>query len=419
MKTVGIITEYNPFHQGHLYQINYIRKHLQADYIVIAMSGDFVQRGTPALLSKHLRAEMALLCGADLILELPVSVSSSSAEFFAGGGVSLLDGIGVTDMLCFGSEEGSIPLFLETAEILNQEPEDYRLTLQEALKNGSSFPVARSKALLAHFGKTETSIPSEKLTEFLSSPNNILGIEYCRAISRQNSCIQPVTLKREGAGYHETSLNTRLAPSASGIRTYLKNHPNQLRNVESIRTAMQNQLPEQVLSLFAEAVSRQTYLLESDFDSILHYRLLLEDFDSLCSYLDMSPELASRILKLRNQYRGFTPFTELLKTRELTYTRIQRALLHMVLQVTRIPSQIPYARILGFRKSAGPLLKAIKKEGRIPLLSKLADAKQTLDDEALALLHETTLASNIYESLICKKSGRNFIHEYEKPIIFK
>lgn len=417
MKTVGIITEYNPFHQGHRYQIDYIRQALEADYVVIAMSGDFVQRGTPALFPKHLRAEMALSCGADLVLELPVSISSSSAEYFARGGVSLLDGIGVTDFLCFGSEEGQISLFLEIAEILNQEPDNYRFALQEALKTGCSFPAARNKALLAYFQNTPNNLSSEKLTEFLSSPNNILGIEYCKALLRQNSRIQPVTLKRKGAAYHETKLDADCAPSASGIREYLKKEPQSC--MENFMETLQHQIPEPALRLFAEAVSGKNYLLESDFDSLLHYCLLSETFESLCQYLDVSAELACRILKLRNQYRGFTQFTELLKTKELTYTRIQRALLHIILRITKTPDPIPYARILGFRKSASPLLKAIKKEGRIPLLSKLANAEQILDEEALSLLEETTFASNVYESLIRQKNGRNFIHEYEKTIILK
>ena len=120
MKTAGIIAEYNPFHKGHEYQIRYTKEKLKADYVIVAMSGDYVQRGT----SKHARAEMALRCGADLVLEMPVSVSTASAEAFAMGGVSLLDGLGVVDMLCFGSESGEISALRELAEILVEEPKE-------------------------------------------------------------------------------------------------------------------------------------------------------------------------------------------------------------------------------------------------------------------------------------------------------
>ena len=173
MKTAGIIAEYNPFHTGHEYQINYIKEKLRTDYVVIAMSGDFVQRGTPALFSKYVRAEMALRSGADLVLELPVSISSASAELFARGGVQLLDGLGVTDILCFGSECGDTDAL---AKILAEEPEAFQDALRRNLKDGMTFPKARSMALSAVFPE------SEKYQQLLSSPNNILGIEYCKAI---------------------------------------------------------------------------------------------------------------------------------------------------------------------------------------------------------------------------------------------
>ena len=148
MKVVGIIAEYNPFHKGHEYQIRYAREILGADYIVVAMSGDFVQRGAPALMEKHLRAEMALLGGADLILEMPLQTATASAEGFAAGGVSLLDGLGVIDELCFGSECGDTEILMDVAEILVKEPSEYRNLLQQNLRAGMSFPAARSSALI-------------------------------------------------------------------------------------------------------------------------------------------------------------------------------------------------------------------------------------------------------------------------------
>ena len=196
MNVTGIIAEYNPFHMGHLHQIKYIKETLQSDYIVIAMSGDFVQRGAPGLLPKHIRAEMALRCGADLVLELPVQFSSASAEFFAHGGVSLLNGLGVVDQLCFGSEEGNTEGMLLAARILNQEPAEYQTLLQTYLKQGMSFPAARNKALNNYLRLLPGSTHQTVSPELLSSPNNILGIEYCRAILSLNSHMKPVTLKK-------------------------------------------------------------------------------------------------------------------------------------------------------------------------------------------------------------------------------
>ena len=216
MKTAGIIAEYNPFHKGHEYQIRYTKEKLKADYVIVAMSGDYVQRGTPALISKHVRAEMALRCGADLVFEMPVSISTASAEAFAMGGVSLLDSLGVVDMLCFGSESGEISALRELAEILVEEPKEYKKLLKSFLSEGLTFPAARSQALTEYFKNPRnfngddfdgvlTPLLNE-VTQILNTPNNILGIEYCKALLRLNSQSRPVTIRREGMGYHETTV---------------------------------------------------------------------------------------------------------------------------------------------------------------------------------------------------------------------
>lgn len=415
MKTAGIIAEYNPFHLGHQYQLAYIRRIYQADYLVIAMSGDYVQRGTPALLPKHIRAEMALRSGADLVLELPVSVSCSSAEFFARGGVSLLDGLGVVDMLCFGSEEGELPLFLETAKLLLSESPEYKTVLQTCLKNGMSFPSARTQALLSCFRHTEPELTEARLTEFLSSPNNILGIEYCKALLSQNSSIAPATLKRKGSGYHEALLDGTKMPSAAGIRRALRSRA--ALPDAALPADVQAALPKASFALLADAFSRNAYLTEADLDLLVHYCLLGNTWEGLCQYQDVSETLAKRIVHLTNRFTGFQEFAQLLKTKELTQTRIQRALLHVLLRIREAPGAVPYARVLGFRKDAGPLLQAIKKEGKLPLLTKLADAQKLLDPDAQKLLDETSYASNLYESILCHKTGQTFRHEYEKPLV--
>ena len=428
MKVVGIIAEYNPFHQGHLHQISFVREHRKADYIVAVMSGDFVQRGTPALLSKHARARAALLCGVDLVLELPVSFSGASAEFFAGGGVEILNGIGVVDELCFGSEEGEMPLFLHTARILCEEPEEYRILLKNELKNGLSFPSARCRALTEYTARSGEMISSGKYGRFLAEPNNILGIEYCKALLRLHSSIRPVTLKREGAGYHEKNLSRTQAPSASGIRAYLKSdaecidgvsfHPSAgASGTDTLKSSLKHLIPDASLEILTKAQSENRLVFESDLDSLLAYRLFMETFETLCTYPDVSSELASRIIRLRNQYTGFLQFASLLKTKELTQTRIQRALLHIFLNIHEIPKSPGYARVLGFRKSASPLLSAIKKEGRIPLITKTANAESLLDETAYKTFQTNTIASNVYESLLISKTNKPIIHEYEKPIV--
>lgn len=199
MKIVGIIAEYNPFHNGHQYHIDQALQKTGADAAIVLMSGDFVQRGAPAIAPKHLRAKAALLGGASLILELPVLFSCGSAELFARGAVSIFNSLGCISYLCFGSECGDIKKLNRLARILSEEPEVYRQLLQDELRKGRPFPQARQTALSAY-----TKDPS--LAEILSSPNNTLGIEYLKALRYFKSPIQPFAIPREGSGYHDTAL---------------------------------------------------------------------------------------------------------------------------------------------------------------------------------------------------------------------
>lgn len=425
MNVTGIIAEYNPFHRGHQYQIDYIKNVLRSDYVIVVMSGDYIQRGTPALLSKHLRTEMALRCGADLVLEMPVSVSTASAEAFAMGSVSILDSLQVIDQLCFGSEYGEVSALQGLAAILVREPEEYRRLLKSFLSEGRSFPVARSQALIEYFknphhfeGNDFDDILTpllNQIVQILNSPNNILGIEYCKALLRLDSSIRPVTLKRQGMGYHDTVLNEQFtsAPehfaSASAIRNALKS--------DSKINGVLKEVPNEAASILETAVNKKEFLLENDFSLLLQYCLLNETPESLIGYADMSKDLATRIYSKINHFENFTQFTELLKTKELTYTRIQRALLHTILKVREQPKGIPYARVLGFRKSSSPLLKEIKQHTTIPVITKAADASGILSADGQKIWNDNLRASNIYESILAQKTGRPFVHEYQKQLV--
>lgn len=426
MKVTGVIAEYNPFHRGHEYQINFIKETLKSDYVVVVMSGDYVQRGTPALLSKHIRAEMALRCGADLVLELPVSISTASAEAFAMGGVSLLHGLGFIDTLCFGSETGKIEELQTIAQILCDEPEEYRHLLKNYINKGISFPAARSQALLAYFQNDHASmrddfnekclISGKRISRILNSPNNILGIEYCKALYRLNSPIRPVTLQRQGMGYHEkvqhdgSCTDKDFFASASAIREMITKAPDMDHQIIE-------QVPSETVSLLKKNLIVQNYLTEDSLDALLSYCILKENADDLAAYMDVSKDIAQRIINCRNEISGFSQAATLLKTKEITQSRIQRALLHIILGIKEVPEHIPYARVLGFKKDSSILLKEIKNNGSIPLLTKLADAAETLDEQGIKILKETTFASNLYEKLLSQKNGRPFVHEYQKEII--
>ena len=413
MKVTGIIAEYNPFHKGHAYHIQKAKELTGADYIIVVMSGDFTQRGMPAILDKYTRARMALACGADLVLELPVRFACASAEFFAGGAVSLLDRLGVVDSLCFGSECGDAGRLQKAASVLAEAEasESFRNTLREGIRNGLSFPAARAKAL-------ETQ--ENGIGELFTLPNNILGIEYCRALLHLNSPVRPVTVLRKGAGYHEEALHDEQneAPgysSAFSIRQALQ----QSGSFDTVRGS----LPEETLEIWEYCLKNSGIVSEKDFSPLLRYRLLMEAENGFSSYADVTPDFSDRLKKNLDQFTGWHDFCLLQNSRDMTYTRISRCLCHILLGLSQEKQEeskhmafASYARPLGFRRSVAPLLQAVKQNSSIPFLSKLADARQFLSPFAASLLEEDIKASHIYQTVVSGKYEKPFLNEYRRQI---
>lgn len=410
-RITGIIAEYNPFHKGHAYHLEKARELTCADHLIVVMSGDFVQRGAPALFDKYLRTRMALLEGADLVLELPVSIACASAEYFASGAVSVLDQLGCVNALCFGSESGDVRALTACAKVLLEEDTAYQQQLRSLLKKGYSFPAARKSAFAALHHPV-------CFTELLDSPNNILGLEYIKALLRSNSHIQPTALKRAGAGYHDGHLSGSLS-SATAIRKHLRENSiengRSLVNYEEILTKT---MPESAALLAARRLSCESPVWEDDFSLLLRYRLMLQSPEELGTYADLSPELARRIHARLNDFRSFSQFLSLLKTRELTYTRISRALLHVLLNIKEDMSPlspVPYARILGFSRAGSGLLREIKANTRIPLITKAADHRKLLSDSAQRKFEQDLFASNLYETVRTQKNGTVFVNDIQKP----
>ncbi len=409
MRVNGIIAEYNPFHNGHEYHLEESLRRTGADFTIVVMSGNFVQRGAPALLDKHIRAEMALRCGADLVLELPVLYASSSAEYFAAGAAALLDKLGVVTHLCFGSESGDALLLLKIAALLLDESGAYRSALRNFLRCGYSYPNARAEALMQCYPFLEAH------REIFASPNNILGIEYCKALLRRRSAITPETVTRIGSGYHDSRTSSRFC-SALAIRQalYAGNALEQLGP----------HIPAQILPLLSSSLSGRPPLRPDVFSHILYYKLFIEKEQGYEKYLDVSADLSNRIRNLLGKYTGFEAFCDLLKTKDMTYTRISRCLLHILLDIWNSHMEqgqemdyAPYARALGFRKSAAPLLRAIKKHASIPLITKLADAENSLSDEALRLLKQDIRCSELYRGAAAIPSGKTTQSEYSIPLV--
>lgn len=442
MKTIGIIAEYNPFHNGHAYQISHVKKTLGADYVVVAMSGDFVQRGAPAILDKYTRSRMALSCGADLVLELPLCFATASAEDFAMAGVTLFDRLGITDGICFGAETTNLALLNDIAALLAEEPDAYRSALSSYIKEGLTFPAARTRALTdclcAGCNKTtDISI----LTELLSSPNNILAIEYLKAVKRRRSALTPFLLPRKGAGYHDTSLPAKTLTSLPAKASTALPH---FASATAIRQALlktpdapgfntlSSVLPPAAFSLLEEAFSAYPAVTENDFSQILGYLLLsgaAQDKDFFSEFADCNTDISKRICALISSYRDFKSFTEEIKSRDITYTRAARILTHILLSVTKDDvaqakslDYIPYLRMLGFRKDAAPLLSAIKKNADIPLISRLSDArpdaqKNILSQNAFHVLEKDIFAADLYTQIRSRGSVNTFRSEYAMPIV--
>lgn len=410
MKTVGIIAEYNPFHNGHAYHIAAAKEMTGADYCIVVMSGDFVQRGTPAIIDKYARARAALENGADLVLELPVCYAASSAEYFASGAVALLDKLGVADTLCFGSECGDIRALSELADALLDETEEFKKILKQRMKAGSSYPQARNHALSA------TAPHLTGTLHVLQSPNNILGLEYIKAIRKRQSSIQPYTLNRLGAGYHAADLETSYS-SALAIRESI--------SMTSDISYIKEQVPPNVYEMMREAFGHAFPILPDDLSSLLSYKLLLEQTQGFHSYLDIDGSFSDRLVRMLPSSMNYMDFCEQLKTKNMTFTRVSRNLLHILLNIYsedmdafRTDDYIYYARMLGFKKEAEPLLSAVKERSEIPLLSKPADAANIIAHaNGLKMFDVDIRAAHVYSLTVQQKFGGPFQNEYRSRII--
>lgn len=343
MKITGIVTEYNPFHNGHKYQIDKIKQ--SGGAVVAIMSGDFVQRGDVALFDKYVRARCALLCGADLVVELPCVYSLSTAQRFAQGAVATLDALGVIDNLCFGSECGDIDALTRAATVIENEPPDISEKIREYIALGMSYPAAREKAFS---GVIDSNI--------LSEPNNILALEYIRALIRTNSRIQPFTLKRHMAGYHDTAPTQNIA-SASAVRRML----NQNESVDAV-------VPSEIKDIYANSAT-------SDKESLfpmLFYAVRTLGAEGIKSIADISEGLENRIYRECGRADSFAALSLAVKTKRYTQTRIDRALMCLLLGITdRMTALAPqYIQVLGMNRTGADILALSKNKRTLPVITK-------------------------------------------------
>lgn len=411
MKVVGIVAEYNPFHNGHAYQIAQLREKTNADYVIVAMSGNFQQRGVPALCDKFSRANMALLNGADLVLEIPTLWATASAEYFACGGVGTLDATGVVTHLGFGAEAESLEPLKQISSVLKNEPEVYRKVLSNSIRSGNPFPVARKNALIT----TIPHIPSTELDSILNSPNNILALEYLKALPQT---MEPVLIPRKGAGYHDTDINTDF-PSASAIRETLLGE-----NSEGSLALIEKAMPEKAFTILKELYDTGALLESNDISDVLGYCLLCLTHKGYDSFADCNMDLSNKIRNHLHEYVTFDDFVMTLKSKDLTHTRISRCLLHILLNIKQTDYSIgkaigfaPYLRVLGFKKDASDLLAEINEKATAPIITKVAEAEKILDYGTYKIFERDILASNLFYQRTANKSHTKPVNEFTHQMV--
>ena len=373
-KAVGIVVEYNPFHNGHKYHCLKAREH--GDLVIAVMSGDYVQRGEPALINRWDRAELALRNGVDIVVELPVFYSTQSAEIFSRGAVGLLDLMGV-EKIVFGSESGDVQSLKERAEL--EEMNEFKEELKKQLKDGNSYPTAYSNSL-------------RKLNKGIDlNSNDILGVEYIKALKFWESDIEPVAIKREKSGYYSEGIEDGIS-SATGIRK-------KLEQGEEIKDVV----PLTTYDILKEALEKNRFAKLKDFYPFIRHKILLEKYN-LKYIQDIEDGYENRLYEAAFKCIDFEEFFKEIQSKRFTIGRTQRILIHILLGIKKsdvesVKNNVPYVRVLGFTKDGQNYLKFLK-EKDIEILTTLKNIQRILSEENLKLLEMNEIASKIYSCLL-------------------
>ena len=411
MRAVGLVTEYNPFHNGHLHHLRESLRVTGAEASVTVMSGHFLQRGEPAMVNKWVRTEMALAAGVDLVFELPFAFACNSAPHFAMGAVQTLDTLGVVDSLCFGSEAGDLAQLNKVATVLVERQEEIESLTAARLRDGVNYPVARSEVLVGLLPE----IPAE----ILNSPNNILGIEYLKALYRTNSRIQPYTIKRLGAGYHDTDVKAQIA-SATGIRRMIAAG----EEIESL-------LPKPCRKVLDEAL-RAGRSLDKERLFVALQSQMLQESETLNEIYLVDDGIDRRLNLAALKAASFDELVSGIKSRQWTLTRIQRILMYVLLQVKAVEMKAfiqtgpLYLRLLGSSERGRKILARARRRKKLPIIADPARATNTLrkfyrNRSAYQQLAEEMLrldlrATRIYGLLQGERSGEYLNQDYYQPV---
>lgn len=426
MKVLGIVVEYNPFHNGHIYHIEQSKAVTGCDAVVCVMSGNFIQRGEPALINKFARTEIAILNGVDLVIELPLPFAMSSAESFGFGAVKILDSIGIVDCLSFGSEQGDIDSLKCISDILANEPLEYKEELKKQLSLGLSFPVCRQNAINRYLQTHSTEFDTVNLSTLLETSNNILGIEYLKSITRLKSAIKPYTIKRIANNYNSPDLTGAIS-SATAIRNSIKTMSLQ-EQITSLESKSAQALPQDSkLIIEKELKEGRGPNSINKFESILLAFLRNTSVEKLREVPGISEGLEYRIKNASEISGNIEELLSNICTKRYTQTRIQRILMSLLVGITKSDQDSfmqyggpQYARILGFNKVGRELLSKMKKCSSLPIITKASDYQSSCNRLLTRMLEIEAKSTDMYvlgyKNPAFKKAGQEFT---QNIVIFK
>lgn len=374
MSVIGIVCEFNPFHNGHKYLIDSVKT--ENDIVVAIMSGNFVQRGEPAIFPKETRVKAALLSGIDIVLELPFIYASSSAEYFAFNAVKILSDFGC-DKLAFGAENAEVESLNNAVDILLKE--DFDNEVKKYYNDGVSFPVARQIAF-----------DNCNINCDISTPNNILAIEYIKAIRKLGAKIEPITINRKGAGYNDTTAIDEFA-SATHIRQLIYNNE-----------SFEKYIPDYLLDIYNDSIKDGKYVSKEKFDlaafSILRSKL---DYD-LTDIANMGEGLDNRVKSAVKNNTQLSKLYDEIKTKRYTHTRIKRAVLSTILDVKSSDLEIvpTYCRVLGFNTEASKTMGALAKNSKLPFVAVYSDIVNLASENANRIFELENKSTDFYNLIL-------------------
>lgn len=411
MLVSGIVAEYNPFHNGHLYQLSETKRITSCDYIIATMSGHFTQRGMPCILDKYTRTKMALASGVDMVLELPVPYACASAQYFCEGAVSLLNKSNIVDYICFGSESGNIDLLFDIAKLLAYETPQMSHLLKHYLSQGISYPSARQQVVTeVLFEKSDEKYTKKDINHAMSHPNNILGIHYLRALLKYESKIIPVTVKRTSI-YHDENIKSQVASATAIRKNLLLGHRDQIKDT----------MPSSAYAILLNTLKDFPLTSVDNLSMYLRYKLISSTLNHLYSLWDIPKDLCHSIYNSFDNFSLLSDLAASVTSKTYTSATVYRSLLRIILDIAVSDMQklqciqwIPYIRVLGVRKRALPLLSKLTEVSSVPVITNLGRTLNKLDTLSRSLIAYEQKATAIYYSSnnINNKGKEDLLHPF-------